>query len=837
MVRGSRRVASVPGQPGKLEHFSEDTSTVVVFAQGAVVRLVGSVKAGQLVGLTNRQTGKEALCRVVNIKNFPDTRGYVEIEFNHPMNGFWQSALPQEAPAAPVPAARKNGSSPLDALKDMDAEQLLRANPKELKAQLLEMVAELKAPESEVSHAVPAAPQNFWKGKDAPVAEQSAASPESVASEDARVVTAAESGELAVENSEAAAPLAEIAEVVAEQPDTSSFESDLEVTDIGVSESEIASGANHGAVTVEASLAAEPQQENPEASSPSAELPLASTQESLVAPPDTSSEPSQDFASFTIDPPSGAPEDLDADLESLLQPLHGLAEPSLEASSTEGQTPEPPSLGETHAEAPELAASTSPQWQVPEEPEQAAPAVDSRERDDLSPEDMWNAGSIVHSNLDRPSAGSSDADMRASEEKTVENARLAELKAALVTPSAAEAMREDGPGGKAPDAQPTAQTLSMESVWNLFRSLNKSLPSTVEESEDDAASYKLFASGAIADVRQVNADSGDAAESAATSADAAAADARTTAIGHSNEEDDSADRSEEESEASEESAADHHERAAGSGRDEEDAPDEDEVQDSEDDEKPAPARPDVVPQWYSANGSAAASKPWGGAGLNPSSTGLSSGAQGTMATTPSRRWAGAKSVLAHGAATLVLLGAGAAAFHTLRPSISYLMRPPAAPPAINPDENAAARDAAVASLTVPPLPADIQARVANSVPPPSVKPLAGAAGSSRIGHEPTPGDTSTPLHGGEGVRAPRVLNKTLPVAPYAASASGISGDVILSVVVGSDGRVATARVLSGPGVLRNAALEAVRQWEYEPALQAGRPVAMQIYVTVNFPRH
>src|SRR5271169_3964346 len=62
LVRGSRRVASVPGQPGKLEHFSEETSTVVVFAQGAVVRLVGSAKAGQLVGLTNRQTGKEALC-------------------------------------------------------------------------------------------------------------------------------------------------------------------------------------------------------------------------------------------------------------------------------------------------------------------------------------------------------------------------------------------------------------------------------------------------------------------------------------------------------------------------------------------------------------------------------------------------------------------------------------------------------------------------------------------------------------------------------------------------------------------------------------------------------
>src|SRR3984957_6420411 len=142
LVRGSRRVASVPGQPGKLERFSEETSTVVVFAQGAVVRLVGSAKAGQLVGLTNRQTGKEAVCRVLNIKHFPDTRGYVEIEFNHPMNGFWQAALPQEAPAAP----KKNGSSRLDALGEMNAEQLLRASPKELKAQLLEMAALLKEP-------------------------------------------------------------------------------------------------------------------------------------------------------------------------------------------------------------------------------------------------------------------------------------------------------------------------------------------------------------------------------------------------------------------------------------------------------------------------------------------------------------------------------------------------------------------------------------------------------------------------------------------------------------------------------------------------------------------
>src|ERR1700677_3120585 len=181
LVRGSRRVASVPGQPGKLEHFSEETTTVVVFAQGAVVRLVGSAKAGQLVGLTNRQTGKEALCRIVNIKHFPDTRGYVEIEFNHPMNGFWHAAVPQEAPAPP----KKNASSPLDALRELSAEQLLRANPKELKAQLLDMAALLKEPAAEVSNerpVPPPTPQDFSKSNATPETQQAVALPEPAAS-------------------------------------------------------------------------------------------------------------------------------------------------------------------------------------------------------------------------------------------------------------------------------------------------------------------------------------------------------------------------------------------------------------------------------------------------------------------------------------------------------------------------------------------------------------------------------------------------------------------------------------------------------------------------------
>ncbi len=862
LVRGSRRVASVPGQPGKLEHFSEETTTVVVFAQGAVVRLVGSAKAGQLVGLTNRQTGKEALCRIVNIKHFPDTRGYVEIEFNHAMNGFWQDVLSQEAAAVPA-TPTKNGSSPLDALGEMSAEQLLRANPKELKAQLLEMAALLKTPAEEVpaeSSVAPGTAQGFWKRTAAPEARQPVTSPEPPAAviEAAPVDRGKESSELAVEDSEGDAPLAGIAQVTGgaeDQPGATSPEADLEVSEIGVSEFDLAADVNNAAVTSEEGslaaaiaedmpAAAETGQQSGEASLPAGEWPLASSSDTLISEPEISSDSSQGTASFAVGPPSAAAGDLDADLESLLQPLHGLSESSGEVIAIEAQTPEAWPASEAETVDPQLAAALARHEQDSEEPEQAAVPVENLDRDDLSPEDMWNAGSIVHSNLDRPSAGSSDADMRASEEKTMENTRLAELKAALVTPSAAAAMREDDFPVRTLGTEPATQALSLESVWSLFRSLNKSVPATANESEHDAASLKLFASGAIADVRQVESESARAAEPGASHTDGVTnAHPRQEAHGRAKVSgaDESADRgeSEDESESSQESAADHHVHASDSGHDEEDetdeaAPQNSEAEDDEDSSPPNaeqhPRKPDIVPQWYSTNpAAAAASKPWSA----PSGTAV----QGTMAPTLAKRETGGKSILAHAVATLVLLAAGAAAFHTLRPSVSYLMRPPAAPPAVDPDENAAARDAAVASLSVPPLPADIQARVAKTAPGGTAKPAEAASGSSGVTPVPVPGGTSAPLRVGEGVRSPRVLSKIQPIVPYAASASGIGGDVILSVVVDNGGRVATARVVSGPGVLRNAALEAVRQWEYEPALQNGRPVAVQIYVTVNFPRH
>jgi protein TonB len=58
--------------------------------------------------------------------------------------------------------------------------------------------------------------------------------------------------------------------------------------------------------------------------------------------------------------------------------------------------------------------------------------------------------------------------------------------------------------------------------------------------------------------------------------------------------------------------------------------------------------------------------------------------------------------------------------------------------------------------------------------------------------------------------------------------------VILECTLGPDGRIVDIRVLRGVPLLDQAALEAVRRWEYEPTLLDGQPVPVIMTVTVNF---
>jgi protein TonB len=90
----------------KREPFSESSKTVLVFSNGAVIRLTATLSPGQLLFLTNEKTKKEVVCQVVKSKNYRNVSGYVELEFTEPVVGFWGMRFPNDRVAsAPAPSS------------------------------------------------------------------------------------------------------------------------------------------------------------------------------------------------------------------------------------------------------------------------------------------------------------------------------------------------------------------------------------------------------------------------------------------------------------------------------------------------------------------------------------------------------------------------------------------------------------------------------------------------------------------------------------------------------------------------------------------------------------
>jgi TonB family protein len=87
---------------------------------------------------------------------------------------------------------------------------------------------------------------------------------------------------------------------------------------------------------------------------------------------------------------------------------------------------------------------------------------------------------------------------------------------------------------------------------------------------------------------------------------------------------------------------------------------------------------------------------------------------------------------------------------------------------------------------------------------------------------------------GRDIRAPHKVKDSPPIYPAEALDAKVQGMVLLDVTVDVTGRVTDERVLRSIPLLDHAALDAVKQWEYEPALFNGQPVPVAIVVTVNF---
>lgn len=119
----------------------------------------------------------------------------------------------------------------------------------------------------------------------------------------------------------------------------------------------------------------------------------------------------------------------------------------------------------------------------------------------------------------------------------------------------------------------------------------------------------------------------------------------------------------------------------------------------------------------------------------------------------------------------------------------------------------------------------IDSVVRREAPKPSVEPA------------PTPKPIPVPVHQirvGGAVQAARLVHRVDPVYPGPARQMRIAGTVELNGVIGADGRIRELRVTSGHPFLVQAALEAVRQWIYQPTLLGGNPVEVITTITVVF---
>jgi TonB family protein len=143
-VAGARPVAS----KDKRELFTEETTTVLVFKDGAVIQLSAAVAVGQLLFLTEKRSKKEVVCQVVHKRNHRPTSCFVKLEFTEPEENFWGVSFPTQADSSHLPPVAEaveaeettedDRSEPVAAPKIEDVAQL-KDEVAALKAQLAEL--------------------------------------------------------------------------------------------------------------------------------------------------------------------------------------------------------------------------------------------------------------------------------------------------------------------------------------------------------------------------------------------------------------------------------------------------------------------------------------------------------------------------------------------------------------------------------------------------------------------------------------------------------------------------------------------------------------------------
>jgi len=112
--------------------------------------------------------------------------------------------------------------------------------------------------------------------------------------------------------------------------------------------------------------------------------------------------------------------------------------------------------------------------------------------------------------------------------------------------------------------------------------------------------------------------------------------------------------------------------------------------------------------------------------------------------------------------------------------------------------------------------------------------ISDASRKSALAPVPVAVQNRGPVRVGGRVRPPRLIRKISPAYPPLARQTRIEGDVLIDAVIDTEGDVVQMQVVSGHALLLSAALDAVKEWKYEPTFLNDQAISVQLIVTVTF---
>jgi periplasmic protein TonB len=112
--------------------------------------------------------------------------------------------------------------------------------------------------------------------------------------------------------------------------------------------------------------------------------------------------------------------------------------------------------------------------------------------------------------------------------------------------------------------------------------------------------------------------------------------------------------------------------------------------------------------------------------------------------------------------------------------------------------------------------------------------LGGIIGGTGSAPPPPPKAAPTRIRVGGNVQQARLIRQPLPIYPQIAKTAHIQGTVLLHAIIAKDGTVQEVQYISGPPLLMKSAMDAVKEWRYQPTTLNGDAVEVDTTISVVF---